>query len=105
MYLTSIVYSGGMKVAFLEGMQFRPVSSSNLPNAKLVLGQGQAPLEVIVTEYSARPGNESVRAAWKERHGGRPAPVLVVATYGNQAAICGPSGDNPPVLHVELSQA
>ena len=36
----------------------------------------------------------------------RAAPVLLVAIYGNRAAICGPSGDNPPVLtNVELSQA
>jgi hypothetical protein len=32
--------------------------------------------------------------------------VLLVTVYGNRAAVCGPSGDNPPVLtNVELGQA
>ena len=44
--------------------------------------------------------------AWKDRHGSRPAPVLLVAVYGNRAAVCGPTADNPPVLtNVELGQA
>ncbi len=72
----------------------------------LALGQGQAPLEVVVIEAATRPAITAMRAAWKDRHGGRAAPVLLIAVYGNSAAVCGPSGDNPPVLpNVELGQA
>jgi hypothetical protein len=47
-----------------------------------------------------------MRTAWKDRHGSRPAPVLLVAVYGKRAAVCGPTGDNPRVLtNVELGQA
>jgi len=81
-----------------------------MPGSKTLgfaLGQGQAPLEVgVIMECATQPAVTAMRTAWKDRHGGRPAPVLLVAIYGNRAAICGPSGDNPPVLtNVELSQA
>ena len=91
---------------FLEDIQLRPINSEKLSGAMLALGQGSAPLEVVVMEYAAQPSITSMRTNWRERHAGRPAPVLLVAIYGNHAAICGPSGDNPPVLmNIELSQA
>jgi len=96
-------------MAFLTNIQLRPLASGGIPGCKTLgfaLGQGQAPLEVVVMECATQPAVTAMRTAWKDRHGGRPAPVLLVAIYGNRAAICGPSGDNPPVLtNVELSQA
>ena len=93
-------------MAFLGDIQLRPLTSGGLPGAGLALGQGQAPLEVVVMDSATQPTVTAMRTAWKDRQGGRAAPVLLVATYGNRAAICGPSGDNPPVLtNVELSQA
>jgi hypothetical protein len=38
-----------------------------------------------------------LHAAWKARRGGRASPVLLVALYGDQAALCGPAGADPPV--------
>ena len=94
---------------FLTDIQLRPLASGGMPGSKTLgfaLGQGQAPLEVVVMESATQPAITAMRTAWKDRHGGRPAPVLLVTIYGNRAAICGPSGDNPPVLtNVELSQA
>jgi hypothetical protein len=96
-------------MAFLSGIQLRPLATGGIPGCEtlgLALGQGQSPLEVVVLRSAAQPPVIAMRTAWKDRHGGRPAPVLLVAVYGNRAAVCGPSGDNPPVLtNVELGQA
>ena len=96
-------------MAFLTNIQLRPLASGGIPGCKTLgfaLGQGQAPLEVVVMECATQPAVTAMRTAWKDRHGGRPAPVLLVAIYGNRAAICGPSGDSPPVLaNVEPRQA
>jgi hypothetical protein len=95
---------------FLTGIQLRPLVSGGMPGSKplgFALGQGQAPLEVVAMKSATQPPVTAMRTAWKDRHGGRcAAPVLLVAIYGNRAAICGPSGENPTVLtNVELSQA
>ena len=96
-------------MAFLSGIQLRPLATGGIPGCEtlgLALGQGQSPLEVVVLRSASQPPVTAMRTAWKDRHGGRPAPVLLVAVYGNRAAVCGPSGDNPPVLtNVELGQA
>ena len=96
-------------MAFLSDIQLRPLATGGIPGCEtlgLALGQGQSPLEVVVLRSAAQPPVTAMRTAWKDRHGGRPAPVLLVTVYGNRAAVCGPSGDNPPVLtNVELGQA
>ena len=96
-------------MAFLSDIQLRPLATGGIPGCEtlgLALGQGQSPLEVVVLRSAAQPPVTAMRTAWKDRHGGRPAPVLLVAVYGNRAALCGPSGDSPPVLtNVELGQA
>ena len=93
-------------MAFLSDIQLRPLATGGIPGCEtlgLALGQGQSPLEVMVLGSAAQPPVTAMRTAWKDRHGGRPAPVLLVTVYGNRAAVCGPSGDNPPVLtNVEL---
>ena len=53
---------------------------------------------------------QHVRTLWKRRHGGRPSPVLLVILYPEQgqtkAAVCGPVGEDPPVLaQLEPGQA
>ena len=96
-------------MAFLTDIQLRPLASGGMPGSKTLgfaLGQGQAPLEVVVWEPATQPAVTAMRTAWKDRHAGRAAPVLLIAIYGNRAAICGPSGDSPPVLaNVEPRQA
>ena len=98
-----------MPLTFLSDIQLRPLATGGIPGCEtlgLALGQGQSPLEVVVLRSAAQPPVTAMRTAWKDRHGGRPAPVLLVTVYGNRAAVCGPSGDNPPVLtNVELGQA
>lgn len=62
------------------------------------IGSGDHGLEVALAKASSRPRVEDVRKLWKARHGGRPSPVLLVVTHDSKAAICGPVGDNPPVI-------
>src|SRR6266511_2223513 len=72
-------------------------------------GHGDYALEVGVAQATRRPRVEDVRRLWKERQGGRPNPLLVVVAYRDgtvdRATLCGPVGDNPPVVGgLELAQ-
>jgi hypothetical protein len=62
------------------------------------IGSGDHGLEVALAKSSSRPRVEDVRKLWKARHAGRPSPVLLVVTHDSKAAICGPVGENPPVI-------
>jgi len=63
----------------------------------LALGQGGGALEVAVMQAARKPAQATMRAVWKARHGGRAVPLLLVALYDDKAALCGPSGEEPPV--------
>lgn len=69
----------------------------------VVIGHGSNALEVAITSASTCPTTDRMRRAWQDRLGGRPNPLLLVTLYDSKAAICGPSGDAPPV-HSDLSQ-
>ncbi len=76
----------------------------------LFLGKGQYALEVMTARSAGRPTRAAVRALWQRRHGKRPSPVVLVVAYpggsGTRASLCGPAGDQPPVIDdVELAQA
>ena len=62
------------------------------------IGFGDHGLEIALAISSSRPKVEDIRKLWKLRHAGRPSPVLLVVTHDSKAAICGPVGDNPPVI-------
>jgi len=67
--------------------------------ASLFIGSGASALEIVVLDGSGSKGPIGaaiVRSAWKSRHGGRAAPVLLVVLQGDKATICGPAGDEPP---------
>ena len=85
---------------FLEGVRLRPLrmeKDRGLEPVGLALGQGRKPVEVAVTRGEGKPTKASVKRAWKDRLGGRVVPLLLVALYGDRAALCGPSGEEPPV--------
>jgi hypothetical protein len=73
-----------------DGRAFRPVG--------LALGKGAQPVEVAVIEASHRPSLPDLRTLWKARLKGRATPLLMVALYDGHAAICGPTGDQPPAF-------
>ncbi len=43
------------------------------------------------------PARTAILDAWKERRGGRAAPVILVALHSDTATLCGPTGATPPV--------
>lgn len=72
----------------------------------LAVGIGNQALEVLFAEHSSVPAESQLRAAWKERHGGRAAPVLIVVIHSNRASLCGPNGPEPPThRNVDPGQA
>jgi len=86
---------------FLDGFERRSVRIKEplgLDIQGLILGQGAQPLEVLFAHSLHRPSAADLKTIWKARHGGRAAPVLLVVLYGEKAALCGPSGDPPPVF-------
>jgi len=86
--------------SFLAEVELRPFrldSGRGLQPVGLALGQGGGALEVAVTQAARKPAQATMRAVWKARHGGRAVPLLLVALYDDKAALCGPSGDEPPV--------
>jgi hypothetical protein len=95
--------------SFLSGVQLRPVtlpSDSPFQPLGLALGGGTPALEVLVVTSASPPRVPQIRNSWRARHGGRPAPLLLVVLHGGRAALCGPAGDEPTVFEqVDLGQA
>lgn len=91
-------------MTFLDDIGLRPLSFSKQVNFEpigLALGAGAYALEIAVVRSDVRPSTTDMRAAWNVRLNSRPVPLLLVALYDNEmkAAVCGPSGQNPPVYH------
>ena len=93
---------------FLEGQRPRPITlegEKTFSQPRLYLGTGTIPLEIAVAEAPNPPSRQQLSEAWKKRHGGRPAAVLLVILYQGQAWVCGPTGLEPPVYErVDLGQ-
>lgn len=72
-------------------------------------GPGRDGLEVVYGTAGARPTATAVREVWKQRHGHRAAPLLTLVAYPegkpDRAVVCGPTGENPPVVELDLSHA
>lgn len=68
-----------------------------LQPAGLFLGNGAHAVEVAVAECAAAPPRTRLLEAWKQRRAGRAAPVLLVVLHPGGAALCGASGEAPPV--------
>lgn len=64
-------------ITFLNDLRPRPIrlTGTDLANPQLVLGQGNAPLEVVVATAAREPSLTAICFAWKYRKGGRPVPV------------------------------
>lgn len=54
---------------------------------------------MVLPVSSERPTVEALRSLWKTRHGGRPAPLVLVVPHGASVAVCGPEGPVPAVAH------
>ncbi len=86
--------------SFLSDLISRPWS----PDAKhgfrpagLFVGTGANAIEVAVAQSSSAPTRMALLDCWKARRGGRAAPVLLIVLHRGGAALCGASGEAPPV--------
>ena len=71
----------------------------------LFLGNGQHAIEVAVARSGTVPNRMALLGSYKARRAGRAAPVLLVVIYPGGAALCGASGEDPPVWqHMDIGQ-
>ena len=72
-------------------------------------GPGRDGLEVAYGKAESRPHVATVREVWRQRHGYRAAPLLLVVIYPDgprrRAVLCGPAGDDPRVVDLDYEQA
>ena len=98
-----------MDAGVFSAFAFRPVKlQENFPftSVGLALGDGPSGLEVLVAHSANEPRLPTVRSAWKARHGGRAAPLMLVVLQGDKATVCGPAGDDPPAYPgIDIGQA
>jgi len=94
--------------SFLADLELRPLTLADagpLEPLGLAIGPGSGGLEIAVARSERRPTQDVMRTAWKNRQGGRATPVLLVSLYSDRGALCGPSGEMPPVfLDLDIGQ-
>lgn len=89
-----------MQKQFLDDLASRPwnpASQSGFQPSGLYIGKGVSAIEVAVAFSSTTPNSTKLRKAWIARRSGRPAPVLLVILHRDGAALCGATGEQPPV--------
>ena len=74
-----------------------PDSAHGLQPVGLYIGKGSNAIEVAVAQASRPSARAILIASWKARKGRRAAPVLLVVLHSGKAALCGASGESPPV--------
>ena len=95
-------------VGFLADVVSRPwtaVARNGLQPGGLFLGKGAHGIEVVLARSDGAPTRTVLLDTWKHRRGGRAAPVLLVVLHRDGAALCGASGEEPPVyLRADVGQ-
>ena len=87
-----------MQTDFLSSRSGRPWRYDREGNSyEYYQGNGASQLEIVVTDHGSQPTKEFLQRTYADRRSGRPNPILVVALYGGQAGLCGPSGEEPSV--------
>ena len=85
---------------FLADVQARPIrlsGSHGFSSAELYVGRGTNALEVVVARTASAPVRSELLEAWKSRRGRRAAPVVFVVLHTKGAALCGATGEKPPI--------
>ncbi|MBT8607047.1 hypothetical protein G6656_01960 [Polynucleobacter paneuropaeus] len=94
---------------FLTDLNPRPLNQGEHGGIKpvnLYLGKGTNALEVAFYQSPIKPNTISISKVWTDRKAGRSSPILTVIQYPDGVALCGPSGDQPPIFHInDLGQA
>ena len=88
---------GGGFLVGLAPRPWSPLAKHGFGAVGLFVGAGANAIEVAVARASAPPRRMTLLETWKDRRGGRAAPVLLVVLHPDGAALCGASGEEPPV--------
>lgn len=94
-----------MDIDFLSSRMAQPWTSDRTgAECEFYYGEGNSPLEVVVTERDDRPRKEWLVRTYKDRRGQRVSPVLLVVLRdgGGIADICGPVGEEDPPVKRDL---
>ena len=96
-----------MTATFLAGRDGRIWESGRIDRpATCHLGAGPSQLEVVVTAVDGRPTKAQLQRLYRLRRDGRANPLIAVVVYSEPVALCGPSGEEPPVYRdVDRHQA
>lgn len=98
-----------MDLKFLSDIVPRPLKQqihNGISPVGLYIGKGVNPIEVALYTSNAKLTAGAVSKVWSERKGGRSSPLLAIVIHEDDIAICGPVGEQPPVLFIkDLSQA
>ena len=84
-------------LADLMARPWAPDTRHRLQPAGLFLGYGAHAIEIAVAHCGTVPTRTALLETWKHRRAGRAAPVLIVVLHTEGAALCGASGEEPPV--------
>ena len=94
-------------MSFLENFDFPQIPlnidiNGLIPDG-LFLGKGSQALEIVVFSSLEKPSNGKALEAFKKRRARRATPVLIVITHPEGSTLCGTSGEQPPVYHINDS--
>ena len=74
-----------------------PLAKYRFDAVGLFVGKGAHAIEIAAARSARPPTRVSLLEAWKARRSGRAAPVLLVVLHPEGAAMCGTTGEEPPV--------
>ena len=106
-YISGNHLHGSMVSGFLDSHTGRPWNYDQKQGEfEYYQGTGASAIEIVVVDHGSRPTKQFLQQVYSDRRSRRVNPILVVALYGDDVGMCGPSGEDPPVFRdVDYGQA
>lgn len=80
-----------------QSQPYRLTGGHRFSDTRLFIGSGAHGLEVVVARSVSTPVRSELLEAWKARRAQRAAPVVLVVLHPTSAALCGATGEKPPI--------
>ena len=94
---------------FLSDITPRPLGQeqyNDITPLNLYFGKGNSGIEVVTFDTISKPSNGSILKVWSDRRAGRATPIIAIIFYEDEVALCGPEGEEPPVVFLkDIGQA
>ena len=89
-----------------QPIPYRASEKHGFRSAEVFLGNGSNALEVVVARSNHAPAGPDLLDAWRSRRSRRAAPVIFTVLHPGGAALCGATGEKPPVYDgLDIGQA